>query len=61
MRSSAWLAALLLAGCGNYSSEDVRFYEAVPRAGMLRVAVPAPSAAPQALSTYAALPRASNH
>lgn len=43
-------AALGLAACGNYSNEDVRFYEAVPTREMLRVTVPAPAAQAGALT-----------
>lgn len=37
----AALAALALAGCGNYSTEDLRFLSALPRRDDLRVEVPA--------------------
>jgi len=51
MRSAnSALAVLALAACGNYSNEDIRFYEAVPTREMLRVEVPAPPAQPGALS-----------
>jgi hypothetical protein len=43
-------SALALAGCGNYSTEDVRFLSALPTREDLRVAVPAPAAAPGALA-----------
>lgn len=38
------LSLLLLAGCGTFSNEDIRFVEALPRREELRVAVPAASA-----------------
>src|SRR6185369_1187401 len=43
MRSaiSALLAALALAGCGNWSNDDVAFVQALPTAQALRVALPA--------------------
>ena len=48
--SAVAAVALALAACGNYSNEDIRFYEAVPTRQMLRVQVPAPAAQPGALS-----------
>jgi hypothetical protein len=39
-------AALLAGGCGNYSSEDIRFLSALPHREDLHVAVPAGGAAP---------------
>lgn len=49
-RSFAALAALaaLAAGCGNYSTEDLRFLSALPRRDDLSVTVPASAAAAQA-------------
>lgn len=40
------VAGLLLTACGNYSTEDVRYAEALPAREDLRVEVPVPSAAP---------------
>lgn len=45
--SAVALAGLLLAGCGTWSNEDIRFLEALPTSQELRVEVPA-SAAPLA-------------
>lgn len=39
-------AALLASGCGNYSTEDIRFLSALPHREDLHVAVPAGGAAP---------------
>jgi hypothetical protein len=39
-------ATALTGGCGNYSTEDIRFLSALPRKEDLRVAVPAQSAPP---------------
>jgi hypothetical protein len=41
---AAALAAAALAACGNYSTDDVAFVEALPTREALRVAVPAPPA-----------------
>ncbi len=38
-------ASLALAGCGNYSTEDLRFLAALPRREDLRVAVPSQTGA----------------
>jgi hypothetical protein len=42
------LALVALAGCGNFSNEDIRFVEALPRREEIRMAVPS-AVAPQAL------------
>ncbi len=42
--------ALALAGCGNYSTEDLRFLAALPTREDLRVAVPAQGSPPGALT-----------
>lgn len=44
-RIAAAAAAVSLAACGNYSTEDVRFLAALPKKADLRVAVPAADAA----------------
>jgi hypothetical protein len=44
------IAALALAGCGNYSTEDLRFLAALPTRGDLRVRVPVAATASQSLS-----------
>jgi hypothetical protein len=44
MRSKTLLAMALLSGCGNYSTDDVRFLAAVPTTEMLKVDVPASAA-----------------
>ena len=55
-RVLALAAALLATGCGNYSTEDIRFLSALPHREDLRVAVPAGGAAPAgALATRAAV------
>jgi len=41
---AAALAAAALAACGNYSTDDIAFVEALPTREALRVAVPAPPA-----------------
>jgi hypothetical protein len=49
-------AALLAGGCGNYSTEDIRFLSALPHREDLHVAVPAGGTAPAgALATRAAV------
>lgn len=44
-------AAALLAGCGNFSTEDLEFHEAMPTRETLQVALPAPPAGAQAAVT----------
>lgn len=53
-RLAAALAALALAACGNYSTEDLRFLAALPTRDDLVVAVPAPAAAPAGAAVVAA-------
>ena len=44
MRSAASLAAaVLLCGCGNFSTEDLEFHEALPTRETLQVVLPAPA------------------
>jgi hypothetical protein len=55
-RKAAAALALALAGCGNYSTEDLRFLAALPTREDLQVAVPAPEGgAANALSASALL------
>jgi hypothetical protein len=51
-RTAALALAVALAGCGNYSTEDLRFLAALPQRDDLKVAVPAPGQ-PGALSACA--------
>jgi hypothetical protein len=50
-RTAALAAALALAGCGNYSTEDLRFLAALPQREDLAFKVPAAAPPPGALST----------
>jgi hypothetical protein len=56
LRAALVFAAALLAGCGNYSNEDLLFLAAIPSSAQLHVQVPASNAQALRASTSPACP-----
>ena len=59
-RSAILAAGVLLAGCGNYSTEDLRFLAALPTRADLRIAPPAQAAGVQVAGVEAAAAACAN-